>query len=104
MLNFGSFQRAKRPNLLNFRRWGCGPKSALKLGDDEKCQSSCPKNPKIEKSQDRPPGLKFSSEIVTFPALQKTFVDFFFEFAWELCIEKWRGFLVNLLWSPFPTT
>ena len=22
-------------------------------------------------------------------------MDFFFEFAWEFCIEKWRGFLVN---------
>ena len=24
---------------------------------------------------------------------------FFFEFAWEFCIEKWRGFLVNFFWS-----
>ena len=31
------------------------------------------------------------------------FVDFFFEFAWEFCIEKWRGFLVNFSWCPFPT-
>ena len=30
----------------------------------------------------------------TLPALQKTFVDSFFELAWEFCIEKWRGFLV----------
>ena len=30
---------------------------------------------------------------VTLPALQKTFVDLFFEFAWEFCIENWRGFL-----------
>ena len=29
--------------------------------------------------------------------------DFFFEFAWGFCIEKWRGFLVNLFWSPSPT-
>ena len=42
-------------------------------------------------------------KIFALPALQKTFVDFFFEFAWEFCIEKWRGFLVNFFWSPFPT-
>ena len=41
--------------------------------------------------------------IVTLPALQKHFVDFFFKFAWEFCIEKRRGFLVNFFWSPFPT-
>ena len=35
------------------------------------------------------------SEIFTLPALQKNFVNIFFVFAWELCIEKWRGFLVN---------
>ena len=40
---------------------------------------------------------------VTLTALQKHFVDFFFEFAWEFCIEKWRGFLVNFVWSPSPT-
>ena len=28
---------------------------------------------------------------------------FFFVFAWEFCIEKWRGFLVNFFWSPSPT-
>ena len=28
---------------------------------------------------------------------------FFFVFAWEFCIDKWRGFLVNFFWSPFPT-
>ena len=33
-----------------------------------------------------------TGEIVTLTALQKHFVDFFFEFAWEFCIEKWRGF------------
>ena len=27
--------------------------------------------------------------------LQKNFVNKFFVFAWEFCIEKWRGFLVN---------
>ena len=32
---------------------------------------------------------------ISLPALQKTFVDFFFEFTWEFRIEKWRGFLVN---------
>ena len=29
---------------------------------------------------------------VTLPALQKHFVNIFFVFAWEFCIEKWRGF------------
>ena len=29
--------------------------------------------------------------------------EYFFVFAWEFCIEKWRGFLVNFFWSPFPT-
>ena len=29
---------------------------------------------------------------ITLPTLQKTFVNFFFEFTWEFCIEKWRGF------------
>ena len=32
---------------------------------------------------------------------QRTFVDFFFEFAWGFGIEKWRGHLVNFLWSRF---
>ena len=41
-------------------------------------------------------------KFITLPALQKTFVDFFFEFAWEFRIEKWRGFLVNFFWSPSP--
>ena len=40
---------------------------------------------------------------ITLHALQKTFVDFLFKFAWEFCIEKWQGFLVNFFWSPFPT-
>ena len=34
------------------------------------------------------------SHFVTLPLLQKHFVDFFFELAWEFCIEKGRGFLV----------
>ena len=34
-------------------------------------------------------------QVSTLPALQKTFVDFFFEFVWGFVIEKWRGFLVN---------
>ena len=29
--------------------------------------------------------------------------EYFFVFAWEFCIGKSRGFLVNFLWSPFPT-
>ena len=40
---------------------------------------------------------------VILPALQKHFVNIFFVFAWEFCIEKWRGFLVNFFWSPLPT-
>ena len=40
--------------------------------------------------------------IVTLPALQKHFVNIFFVVAWEFCIEKGRGFLVNFFWSPFP--
>ena len=40
---------------------------------------------------------------LTLHALQKTFVNIFFVFAWKFCIEKWRGFLVNFFWSPFPT-
>ena len=31
------------------------------------------------------------------------FVNNFFVFAWEFCIEKWRVFLVNFFWSPSPT-
>ena len=37
------------------------------------------------------------------PPSRRFFVDFFLEFAWEFCIEKWRGFLVIFFWSPFPT-
>ena len=40
---------------------------------------------------------------VTLPALQKNFVNIFFVFAWEFCIEKWQGFWVNFSWSPSPT-
>ena len=39
----------------------------------------------------------------TLPAPQKDFVNIFLVFAWEFCIEKWRGFLVNFFWSQFPT-
>ena len=41
--------------------------------------------------------------LITLPALQKNFVNIFFVFAWEFCIEKWRGFLVIFFWSPSPT-
>ena len=34
--------------------------------------------------------------MITLPAPQKNFVNIFFVFAWEFCVEKWRGFLVNL--------
>ena len=33
----------------------------------------------------------------------ENFCGFFFEFAWEFCIEKCRGFLVIFFGSPFPT-
>ena len=39
----------------------------------------------------------------TLPALQKTLVDSFFEFAWESCIGKYRRSLAKFIWSPFPT-
>ena len=42
-------------------------------------------------------------QFLTLPALQKHFVNKFFVFAREFCIEKRRGFLVNFLWSLFPT-
>ena len=42
-------------------------------------------------------------QFLTVPALQKHFVNILFVFAWECCIEKRRGFLVNFFWSPFPT-
>ena len=38
----------------------------------------------------------------TLSALQKTFVDIFFKFAWGFDIEKRRGFLVIFSWSPLP--
>ena len=38
----------------------------------------------------------------TLPALQKTFVDYFFEFAWEFCIERCGGFLVGFSGLHFP--
>ena len=48
-----------------------------------------------------------SSEVRSFftlPALQKNlWISFFRVFAWEFCIEKWRGFFVNFFWSPSPT-
>ena len=38
--------------------------------------------------------------ILTLPAPQKNFVNIFFVFAWEFCVEKWRGwahfFLVSV--------
>ena len=45
------------------------------------------------------PGRK-PEKFFTLPPLLKKFVIFFF--AWEFCLEKWRGFLVNFLWSRFP--
>ena len=49
----------------------------------------------------RPLDLKFPKTY--FASSPETFCEYFFVFAWEFCIEKWRGFLVNLFWSPFPT-
>ena len=46
---------------------------------------------------------RFSSLFFTLPVLQKHFVNIFFVFAREFCIENRRGFLVNFFWSPFPT-
>ena len=46
---------------------------------------------------------RFVGAFSTLPALQKNSVNIFFVFAWEFCIEKWRGFLVNFFWSPSPT-
>ena len=40
---------------------------------------------------------------VTLPTPQKNFVNIFFVFAWEICLNRWRGFLVNFFWSPSPT-
>ena len=37
---------------------------------------------------------------VNLPALQRTFVDLFFAFALEFCIEKWQGFLVSFFSVP----
>ena len=33
----------------------------------------------------------------------ENFCDIFFEFVWKFRFEKWRGSLVNFIWSPFPT-
>ena len=46
--------------------------------------------------------MSVCNHFVTLPALQKIFVNIFFVFAWEFCIEKGRGFLVNFCWPPFP--
>ena len=40
--------------------------------------------------------------ISIFARSPENFSVFFLKFAWEFCIEKWPGFLVNCLWSPFP--
>ena len=58
----------------------------------------------LDFSQFQPRFAKGLLRTITLTALQKTFVDFFFEFAWEFCFEKWRGFLVIFFWSPFHTT
>ena len=39
--------------------------------------------------------IDFSLQFFTLTAPQNNFVNTFFVFAWEFCIEKWRGFLVN---------
>ena len=45
------------------------------------------------------PTLAIFGLFVALPALQKTLVSFFFEVTCGSGIEKWRGFLVNFLWS-----
>ena len=47
-------------------------------------------------------GCACAVRFITLPALQKNFVNIFSVFAWEFCIEKWRGFLVNFFWSLSP--
>ena len=53
--------------------------------------------------------LKITSEKINFEVKNslKRFlgnsVNNFFVFAWEFCIEKWRGFWGNFFWSPSPT-
>ena len=42
----------------------------------------------------QPPDAGISQK-VTLPPLQKVSVNIFFVFAWQFCIEKWRGFWVN---------
>ena len=37
-----------------------------------------------------------------FACSPETFCEYLFVVAWESCIEKGRGFLVNFFWSPFP--
>ena len=53
----------------------------------------------------RYPNPRNTQEFISyFPRSPENFcVDCFFKFAWEFCIEKWQGFLVNFFWSPFPT-
>ena len=63
-------------------------------------------NPPRQKTPDRAfiKGIfKRKRPIIDLPALQKNFMNIFFVFAWEFCIEKWQGFLVNFFWSPSPT-
>ena len=43
------------------------------------------------------------TKTLALPALQKLFMDFLFEFAWEFWIEKRRGVLVNFFWSAVST-
>ena len=41
------------------------------------------------------PRTTMEGQTGTLPPLQKSFVNIYFVFAWEFCIEKWQGFLVN---------
>ena len=54
-------------------------------------------------SQCRPSRNEHPNHNFYFASSPENFVNIFFVFAWEFCIEKWRGFLVNFFWSPFPT-
>ena len=52
-------------------------------------------------ASDRPRKRKMTNRY--FARSPENFCGFLLEFAWEFCIEKGWGFLVNFFWSPFPT-
>ena len=40
---------------------------------------------------------------IYFACSPEEFCEYFFAFAWEFCIERWRGFFVSFFWPPSPT-